>query len=289
MLWGTTGTAQALAPTGASSASIGAVRLLIGAIALVLLALVQRSIKPGVRWLWGWLIVGGVAVAAYQLTFFYGIALTGVAVGTVVGIGSAPVFGGIAGIVFNGERLTRRWMLASVLAILGATILTFAGPADVSAVNAIGVLLALGAGASYATYASASKKLIINQNPSAVMAAMFSIGAVLLLPVFFSSDVTWLATGRGMAVALHLGIMTVGLSYFLFANGMLTLSVSAATTLSLAEPLTATLLGILLLREQITVQAAVGIALLSAGLAVLALPQRQSGGAFTEHQPRTTK
>lgn len=278
VLWGTTGTAQAFAPEGVSSASIGAARLLIGSVALVLFALAQQAFRSGNGWLWRWLIVGGIAVAAYQLTFFYGVALTGVAVGTIVGIGSAPVFGGLVGVLFTGEKLSRRWMLASLLAIFGAALLTIAGNASRSTINPVGVLLALGAGASYALYAAASKRLVEQQKPSAVMAAMFSIGAVLLLPFLLSNDLSWLATGRGIAVAAHLGIMTVGLSYVLFAYGLLIVSVSTATTLSLAEPMTAALLGLLLLREPLSLQSAIGTLLIGAGLAILAFPQARPKG-----------
>ncbi|MBN1449530.1 MAG: EamA family transporter, partial [Anaerolineales bacterium] len=41
MLWGTTGTSQALAPEGATPASVGVVRMVIGGLALLLALLLQ--------------------------------------------------------------------------------------------------------------------------------------------------------------------------------------------------------------------------------------------------------
>ncbi len=44
VLWGTTGTAQAFAPAGATPLAIGAIRLLVGGTALLILALVRRQL-----------------------------------------------------------------------------------------------------------------------------------------------------------------------------------------------------------------------------------------------------
>ena len=99
-------------------------------------------------------------------------------------------------------------------------------------------------------------------------------GGLILLPPLFSVDLHWLAQPRGLAVALHLGLVATALSYFLFARG-LGVPVATAVTLSLAEPLTAGLLGILVLGKRLTVPAFIGIGLLFTGLAILALGARR--------------
>src|SRR3954454_10529396 len=79
VLFGTTGTAQALGPSGTSPATVGAGRIVVGGLLLVLVARGAR------RWPWSVaVLVGGAAVATYQLCFFAAVADTGVAVGTVV-------------------------------------------------------------------------------------------------------------------------------------------------------------------------------------------------------------
>jgi DME family drug/metabolite transporter len=62
------------------------------------------------------------------------------------------------------------------------------------------------------------------------------------------------------------------IAYVLFARGLLRLDASEVTTLVLAEPLTATVLGALVLDERVGRGGAVGAALVLAGLAVLAFP-----------------
>ncbi|MCA9915716.1 MAG: EamA family transporter, partial [Anaerolineae bacterium] len=90
-LWGTTGTSQALAPQGATPLAVGTMRLVIGGVVLFLLALQRGNFRRNPAW-FSWNMLGaGICSALYQLTFFAGVSLTGVAVGTLVGIGSAPL------------------------------------------------------------------------------------------------------------------------------------------------------------------------------------------------------
>jgi DME family drug/metabolite transporter len=110
------------------------------------------------------------------------------------------------------------------------------------------------------------------------MGASFGIGAVLLLPVLALGETAWLREPAGVALALYLGLVPTLLAYVLFARGLRTLDASEVTTLVLAEPVTATLLGALVLDERVGAAGALGIALVLAGLVVLALPQRARSG-----------
>lgn len=264
--WGTTGTAQALAPAGATPLAVGTLRLLIGGSALLLWALGRRQL----RWR-GWppaaIATAIGAIAGYQLFFFAGVARTGVAVGTVVAIGAAPVLAGLLGLLLLGERPTLRWLAATSLAIAGCTLLITAD-GDLQ-IDLPGVILAIGAGGAYALYTIASKDLLRVQPPDAVTAVAFFGGALLLAPLLFFVDLAWLAQPQGMLAALHLGVVTTALAYMLYIRGLLTLPTTTAVTLALAEPLTAALLGTLVLGERLTAPALSGMALIFAGLIVL--------------------
>jgi DME family drug/metabolite transporter len=266
VLWGTTGTAQAFAPTGTSPLAVGAVRLAIGGTALLLLALVRRQLRAD-GWPWRPTALLVTTIALYQVCFFAAVARTGVAVGTVVAIGSAPMLAGLLGLLLLGERPTGRWLLATGLAVGGCTLLVATG-GDLH-VDAIGVLLALGAGASYALYTIASRELLRVQPPDAVTAVAFFGGALLMGPLLFFVDLTWLADGRGLLVALHLGLVTTALAYILYIRALLTVPTATAVTLALMEPLTAATLGVLVLGERLTPPAILGIAMLLAGLLIL--------------------
>jgi DME family drug/metabolite transporter len=268
-LWGTTGTAQALAPPEATPAAVGAVRLVLGGAGLLGVALLRGELAQAARLPRRRLLLAAAAVAAYQLCFFRGVALTGVALGTVVGIGSSPVWAGLLAWGADRERPGRGWALATGLAIAGLAVLGAAGRS--LQVNLPGVGLALAAGASYAVYAWAGKRLLEVASPDAVMGAVFGLAALLLAPVLLRSELVWVGTTRGAAVALHLGLLATTLSYLLYARGLRRLSAPTAVSLSLAEPLTAATLGILVLQEQLTWPTLLGGGMLLAGLVSLSL------------------
>ena len=75
---------------------------------------------------------------------------------------------------------------------------------------------------------------------------------------------------------LVLPLADLGL-HLLFARGLKRLSAAETATLTLAEPLTATLLGVIVLSEQLSAPAGVGAALILSGLLVLAVPARLTG------------
>ncbi|MGK2944433.1 MAG: DMT family transporter [Desulfuromonadales bacterium] len=268
VLWGTTGTSQAFAPAGFDPMVIGTLRLALGGGAMLLMVV----LRSGTSQLRGWplkaTLVAAVFTALYQACFFAGVAKTGVAVGTIVGIGSAPVAGGVLGYLFRNERPGRPWFVATALAICGCVVLTFSSGGDVS-IDPVGVALAIGAGISYAAYTLVIKGLLEKHEPDAVIAVIFCIGALMLAPLLIGRDVAWLAAPRSITVILHLGLVTAALAYWFFVRGLQRVQVATAVTLSLAEPLTAGLLGFLVLGEHLNPLSFAGIGLIFSGLAVL--------------------
>jgi drug/metabolite transporter, DME family len=272
VLFGTTGTAQAVGP-GVEPLAVGASRIAVGGALLALVALAAAA-AGRMRLRTGGgpraVLLAGACVAVYQATFFAAVADTGVAVGTVVAIGSGPAFAGLFANRFAGERLERRWAAATALACGGVALLVLGGGSGGS-VSPAGVGLALLSGAGYAGYAVASKRMLdAGGAPEAVMAAVFGVGALLMLPLLAIVPAGELVTPGGMALVLYLGAVPTALAYFLFARGLERTGVSETATLTLAEPLTAAALGVIALGERPGLAAAAGAALVMGGLAALA-------------------
>ncbi len=272
VLFGTTGTAQALGPDSSTPLTVGAGRIVVGGALLGVLVLTGNGFRR--HWPRRLVVLSGIGVAVYQLAFFRAVAETGVAVGAIVAIGSGPVFAGLLERLVDGRWPDRRWLAATVLATTGVGVLILASAGEAS-LSLTGIALALVSGAGYATYTIVAKRLLrLGHEPIPVMGVSFGLGAVLLLPVLVLGDTAWLRTGDGLALVLYLGIVPTALAYVLFARGLRQLDASEVTTLVLAEPLTATLLGAIVLDERVGAAGAVGACLVLAGLVVLAAPGR---------------
>lgn len=266
ILWGTTGTTQTFISEEASPVLIGAIRIAIGGPALLLFAYFQGKVSHH-----GWkvmpVIVASLGVASFQPLFFSAVKETGVAVGTVVAIGSAPILTGLLEWAIKKRFPERNWWFATLLAVTGCLLLVLN---DVQInVTVLGILMALGAGFSFAVYTLVTKSLLEKHEPEAVMGAVFTLSAIYLLPVFFIFPIHSLLTPYGISIVLYLGLFTTGFAYLCFARGLTGVSASTAITLSLAEPLTATLLGVIVVGEILTLVSWAGVLLLFIGLGLL--------------------
>jgi DME family drug/metabolite transporter len=269
LCFATTGTAQALGPSGTDPVGVGAARILVGGALLVVVALAVPGAFRG-RWAAGPVLAAAAAVATYQLAFFAAVADTGVAVGTIVALGSAPTLAGLFEWLLERRAPEPRWAFATALACAGVALLALAG--GEASVSAPGIALAVVAGGSYAVYTLAAKRLLNHgHGPEAVMAVAFGIGAVILLPALLLSSPGWLLHADGLVLALFLGVVPTALAYVLFARGLRRLSASETATLTLAEPLTAGVLGAVVLAEPLTAASAAGSGLVLAGLLALGL------------------
>jgi DME family drug/metabolite transporter len=241
---------------------------------LLVVALVEGRGRTRPSWPSALVLIGAVGVAGGQLAFFTAIDRAGVAVSTVLTIGVAPVFAGILSALYLHQRPGRKWATATVLAVIGASIMVL-GTADTVGGDPAGLLFGVLGGAGYAVYVTVSKKMIDQGHDAVdVTAAIFCGAAVLLLPVFFLRDWQWVLEPRGASVALYLGLATNMLPYLLFGLGLVLVPVATAATLTLMEPLTATLLGVAWLGERLSALQWFGVALLLFGLLVLAIPER---------------
>jgi len=290
--WGSTGTAAHFAPGAASPVSVGAARILIGGSLLLAMAAGARGPRAELRRMLSApgsgrarLIVAAVSVGGYQLAFFSAVRLTGVAIGTVVAIGSAPVLTGLISRLTGGQRLDGRWLTATAGAVAGCAVLVTGGSA--AGVNLAGVGLALTAGLCYAVYAVSAARLIsAGTGERAVMGALFGGGAVLLVPVLLASSPGWLLTARGLAVAAYLGVVTTAVAYLLYGRGLRTVPAPVAVTLGLAEPVVAALLALVVLGERLTPAALAGVVLVGLALAVLVVPAPAPGGSGPRRGPQ---
>ena len=266
--------------------SIGAARIVVAGVLLVLIAALSRGVGGAGDPSRGAdfrrllrvrgrgrlaLALGAAGVAGYQICFFSAVRQTGVAIGTVVAIGSGPVFAGLISALTGSARLSLRWLIATTGAIAGCVVLLTGGRA--AGVQLAGAGLALAAGLCYACYAVAAASLIAGGAAGrSVMAIMFGGGALVLLPVLLTGPVGWLLTLRGAVVVFELSVLATAVAYLLYGYGLRTVQVPVAVTLGLAEPVVAALLAVAVLDERLTGTAIAGLLLVGLALALLVVP-----------------
>lgn len=275
VLWGTVGVAtQTLyGLSGTNPLSVGFFRLALATPPLIVVCLAMfglRALLPGRRDA-ALAVVIGVLLAAYQACYFTAISYTGVALATLVTLCVAPVLAALLGAVVLKERLTGEVALALVGALAGTALLVGQGPVGIAPGNLlVGTLFAFGSALGYAAVTVCGRLLTPEIHPLQVNAVAFPTGALLLLVLVLPQGLVTSYPLVGWGLLLYLGLIPTALAYGLFLAGVRQVGATAATLVTLLEPLTATLLAWLLLGERLAPLGLLGAVLLVMALALLA-------------------
>ena len=280
--WGTTGsvTTVLVARAGGTPLVIGAVRMIVAAALLLAATRVlagERGVSRADRWR---CIAAGVCNAAFQAAYFTSVTLTGIATAALIAICSAPLLIAALAAVLLGERPTRRLAVSLALGV-GGTALLVVGPHAAGGAPphfAAGVALALAAGLAYALYVVLAKAAVTRTAPLPAAAWMFATAAVVMAPALLE-DGAARQIQLGWPWLLYLAAVTTAGAYAAYTIGLRHVPASAAGVAALLEPLTATLLGVVLFGEQLGATGWAGAALLLGALLLVAL--REPGEATT--------
>lgn len=281
-LFGTVGTARVLGPDDASSFAVAFARLLLSALVMVGLGVVvarrhrrrpaaagagSRVVAALVRSpvVWG----AAVAQASFQVCFLAAVVRSGVATGTLVAIGSAPLLTGLA-VTVRARRPTAGWLVSTLVGLLGLVLLVGVGD-GLGRNDPLGLLLALGAAASYAGYIIASGGLLrLRQTLDSSLPVVFALAVVLISPVLVLADWSWVASVDGLLMLAWLALVPTVLAYALFNRGLRHVDAPTAATLGLVEPVVATALAVLVLAESMTPVQWLGAVLIGAAVVLVA-------------------
>lgn len=266
-LIGTIGTAAELGPDTLHPVATGAWRGLIGASGLLVLSALRGQAPWRYRLPVRWVALGAAGVATSQLLFFEAMARTGVAVGTLVGIGIGPLAAGVIDWLAYRRLPDRRWLAGMLVAVAGVGLLS-GGAAEVVW---SGVGLAAVAGCGIPCQGFAAQQLMRDRPLITAMATVLTAGSVLMLPVTAGSADTTLDSTASVATVLYLGVVTVAVAHSLWGAGLKRLSLSVAVVVGLLEPAVAATLAMTVLSEPVTAALIVGIGLVIAGVAVTSL------------------
>ncbi len=278
LLWGTVGvTTRAIySVSDANPLSIGFFRLSIGSAGLLIAGF--RILK--------WklfqvpasdlaLMAGtGLLMAFYQVSFFTSIQTLGAAAATLITLCTAPAIVAILSTLVTKEKITLRIYAAMGCALLGTTLLMRVGPADKQfSASLAGVGWALASAFGYSAMVVISRQLAGKYHPVQPFAIGLSIGAVLLLIIAGLTGLVSSFSPIGWGLLIYLGLFPTALAFGIFLAGMEHTSATAASIITLLEPLTSAVLAAVLFKEHLGAMGAFGAALLLG--AILLLWQKQ--------------
>ena len=268
-LWGTTGLAANYSES-VSALAIGALSSSVGGILLVITSrnklLIDYKLMLQQPML---LLLGAISVAIYPLAFYSSMRLSGVAIGTVVSIASAPLFAAILDRLISKKHISFQWFLSFIIGAIGILLLVLGKEQSHLDANNLheetfGVLLGCIAGLTYATYSWVAKRLIESGVHSrSSMSGLFGCAALLLLPSLYFTGENLFSNPTNTLVSLYIGVIPMFIGYLLFGFGLNFIDASKATLITLIEPLIATVLAVYIIGEQFEMIGWVGVGLVS--------------------------
>jgi len=266
--WGAGGAAAALLfrTSSLGPAAVSFWRLAIAATVLAVAGLVRPDIASSTTPRRTAIGIG-VGLAAYQCAYFGAVRQAGLALGTLITIGAGPVFVAAGARFALGERLGRRGTVTVVIALTGLVLLV-GGKSSSGPHPLVGVGLALLSAIGYAAMTLFTRA----SGGGSTTATSFAAGVVCLLPLAMHEGI-WPRTSSPAPVVgllVFLGVVPTVLAYRWYFAGLATVPAVTAAIIVLLEPVSATLLAVLLLGEHLTAHVIIGSAVLLTAVSALA-------------------
>lgn len=279
IIWGTVGVSSALLNRVETTPPmmIAGMRLIFAApflLALVWLTARRNPFRLTGRE-WFYYTVMGLAMATYQVAYFFAIPMAGVTLVVVIALCSSPLIVALMSIPIFQERLTGKLLLSLGLGLTGTVLLAFGGGngLTIKPETLWGALLALITGFAYSLLVVMSRLATregYDRGPIQPIAVAFTLGALLLLPVIVLTDSLRLNMTAGVwVIGLYLGLFPTALAYIIFLKGIKTISATAASIITLLEPAIAAFLAWGLLGESLTLISVTGSLLLLGSVLLL--------------------
>lgn len=272
-MWGSMGLwVRRFSAEGLDSLQILALRAVVAAVVLGIFLLLydRKLLRIRIKDFWCFLGTGIFSLLFFGYCYNRTILLTSLSVAAIL-LYTAPAMVTIMSVFLFKERMTKRKLFALLLAFAGCVLVT--GVLEGSqAVSALGILTGLGSGFGYALYSIFSRfALERGYHPLTITFYTFVCTLAGALPL-----ADWMPIGDffvqnfgNLPYTVAYGVVTTGLPYILYTSGLRYVENSKASIMATVEPVVATLIGVLILHEQMTVLSGAGVVLVLAALVVL--------------------
>ncbi len=272
-MWGSMGLwVRRFSGEGLDSMQILALRAAVSAVMLgICLFLYDRKfLRIRIKDLWCFIGTGICSLLFFGYCYNRTILLTSLSVAAIL-LYTAPAMVTVMSVFLFKERMTRRKVLALLLAFAGCVLVTGVLEGE-QAVSALGILTGLGSGFGYALYSIFSRYALEREyHPLTVTFYTFVCTTAGALPVTAWGPVGAFFAGNpaGLLYTAAYAAVTTVLPYILYTTGLRYVENSRASIMATVEPVVATLIGVFVLHEKMTIPGAAGVLLVLTALAVL--------------------
>ena len=246
-----------------------ALRLAIASCFLVPL-LAMRGKLGALRLHWPHLLVLGVLNAAIPLCLFAYAELTLTAGFTSVLNAAAPLFASIVAFVWLGDRMSPLRALGIVIGFIGVIVLVGGSSLIDARQGGVAVVAALLATVLYGVANSYTKRFLTGVSPLVVATGSLLAATIVLAPLAFWLWPTQTPAGSVWLHVIGLGTACTGIAYILFFRLVANVGPTRAASVSFLIPVFGVLWGILFLGERLSVNMAIGCAVILLGTSLAA-------------------
>jgi len=221
------------------------------------------------------MLLSGTLLALSQAAYFAAIRHTGVTIATLLTICISPLVVTGVSVLLKFETLTRRILIALACALVGSILLVGLGsPEDAGYDLQLGTIFSVIAALGYAGMILCGRFVASDYHPLQVTAINFGAGAAVLLVINLVGGIETVHTAQGWVLVAYLGLVPTALAYWLFQAGLRSVSATAASIVSMLDPLVAALLAWALFGERLVITGVIGGALLMMSIFLLSVERR---------------
>lgn len=276
--WGSMGIfVRKLGSYGFNSIQIVSIRVTIAAAAFCLILLIKdrSGFRLSARDLPLFLGLGFGSILFFTVCYFTAITIMPLSTAAIL-LYTSPIWIMLMSVLFFHEKLSRKKVMALVLAFAGCVLVTGISG---EGITTAGILLGLGSGIGYGLYSILGTVALRRYSPYTVTAYTFLFAAVgswfISRPADMASKIADAPSISGlMLLCLLTGIITAVIPFLAYTLGLRTVEASKAGILATVEPLVATLFGILVFSEPMTAASGIGILLIVAAIVLLNMKQK---------------
>lgn len=215
-----------------------------------------------------WSMLAGIGVAGNFTFYAVSISEASIAVAATL-MYTAPIFVLLTSFILKIEKATLFKWLAIGAVMAGIVLMTEVYDMDSDGVTLFGILTGLGAGLSYALFLFGFKKAGEHGEPQSILVTAF-LTFSLILPFFMDlNEAVSVVTSSDLLWMMLLGIVGAGVSFFLYVEGLEKASPTTASVSAMVEPVTASLFGVLVMSEVLTVIQMAGMGIILSTVTIL--------------------